>query len=136
MTPKRGDLRTEAQRQIDQAKHDANRARESTLKQMLRDQLTERGLPEPDAEEYRAIPKRMFRFDLAYVVHGLLIEIQGGIWLAGESGHSSGSGISRDVEKFALAASYGYRVLPLTPAMVEDGTAVELVARALGQEAA
>lgn len=49
-------------------KHIANQARESELKQLLRLQLAERGLPGPDLEEVCVIPKRMFRFDLAYVV--------------------------------------------------------------------
>jgi hypothetical protein len=57
-------------------------------------------------------------------------EIQGGIWT--KSGHTTGAGIERDCLKASMAAALGWRVLPVTRAMIEDGTAIDLIRQALG----
>lgn len=59
----------------------------------------------------------------------LLVEIDGGTWSGGR--HTTGAGFARDIEKLNEAVLLGYRVLRFTPAMVDDGSALALVERAL-----
>lgn len=85
------------------------------------------GLPEP-VREYRAIKDRRFRWDFAWPERKLLVEIQGDIWAGrrGEqSGHTSGTGLTRDYEKNNLAVMAGWQVLFFAGAMIKDGTAIE-----------
>lgn len=86
------------------------------------------GLPEP-VREYRGIPGRKFKFDLAWPDRKLALEIDGAIWINGR--HSRGSGIMRDCEKFSLAAIHGWRVLRVTGDMVTSGKALRLLTQAL-----
>jgi len=58
------------------------------------------------------------------------VEVQGGVWTQGA--HSRGSGVQRDCLKLSMAAAVGWRVLPVTREMIEDGTAIEMIALALG----
>ena len=58
-----------------------------------------------------------------------LVEVDGGSWIAGR--HTSGAGFAADCEKLNEATILGYRVLRVTPAMVDDGSALALVERAL-----
>ena len=90
----------------------------------------------PYAREVLAIPAREFRFDfhctkLGSTAQGILVEVQGGVWLKGKSGHSSGTGITRDCEKLSLAAVNGYRVIVVTPAQIKSGKAIEWIKEAL-----
>ena len=100
----------------------------SYLEQSLLQQIRWAKLPEPKTE-YRAIPDRRFRFDLAYPKIRLLIEVQGGIWRKG--GHSTGKGISRDYEKNNLAVQNGWRVLYFTAEMIESGEALAMIEKEL-----
>jgi hypothetical protein len=83
--------------------------------------------------EYKAITGRRFAYDF-YAKAGwskqLLIEIQGGTWMA-KSGHNTGKGIFRDCEKLNLAILEGYAVMHFTTDMVEDGTAIDQVVKYL-----
>jgi hypothetical protein len=86
---------------------------------------------------FREVPMvggRKFRFDFVCghrdVKYEVLVEVQGGIWKKG--GHSTGTGITRDCEKFSLAAAHGYRVLPVTPAQIKSGQALMWIEVALG----
>lgn len=87
--------------------------------------------------EYKAIPDRQFRYDFyCYIANGLrreecLVEVQGGVWLKGKSGHSSGTGITRDCEKLSLAAINGYRTIVVTPAHIKSGQAIAWIKAAL-----
>lgn len=89
------------------------------------------------SREVQAIPGRNFKFDFqcyGYIkTHKvpLLVEVQGGVWLKGKSGHSSGTGITRDCEKLSLAAVNGYRVIVVTPAQIKSGKAIEWIKAAL-----
>ena len=86
------------------------------------------GLDVP-VREYRAIPGRRFRFDLAWPEKKLLVEVQGQIWKKG--GHSSGVGIMRDHEKNNLAVINGYRVLYVNGNTIRSGEAVTEIETAL-----
>ena len=82
------------------------------------------GLPEPEAEYAFAKPRR-WRFDWVWQGHRLALEVDGGGWINGR--HSRGAGIEKDAEKQNAAAALGYRVLRATPAMVNDGRALEAI---------
>ena len=76
-----------------------------------------------------ALPRR-FRADFAIAANPiLLVEIEGGTWVAGR--HSRGKGFASDCEKQALAIIAGYRYMRVTTAQVEDGRAIEWIVRAL-----
>lgn len=78
------------------------------------------GLPEPNTE-YRFHPDRRFEFDFAWPARKIALEVEGGIFM-GKGGHSSITGIKRDIEKYNLAAVLGwrvYRVIPQNLCMLE-----------------
>ena len=80
--------------------------------------------------EYRPWKNRRFRFD--FYISTFLIEVQGGIWRKGA--HSSGIGITRDCEKFCLAAIDGYLVMPVTPEQIKSGKALQWIEQAIGRK--
>ena len=94
-------------------------------------------LPEPK-REYRAIPKRRFRFDFAWPDRRLAVEVQGGIWMRTGSGRSAGHAnpqrMRRDYEKHNLATLHGWRVLYFTPGMVRGGTAITTLQQVMCRE--
>ena len=79
--------------------------------------------------EYQAIKGRKFRFDFAWLEQRLLVEVNGGTYTNGA--HSTGAGIARDYEKANLAVLQGWRVLLFDGKAVKDGTAVEVIRKAL-----
>jgi hypothetical protein len=93
-------------------------------------QAQEAGWPKPE-REVRLCKERRFRFDYAWGFRPttppftreclVALEVDGGVWLRGKSGHSSGKGIMRDMEKGNLAAVHGWTVLRLTPSQVCKG---------------
>lgn len=86
------------------------------------------GLPEPTAE-LRFHPVREWRFDLAWLVQKVAVEIEGGIWKQGR--HTRGKGFEEDCVKYGEALVLGWRVLRVTPGMIKRGTAVDLLERIL-----
>jgi very-short-patch-repair endonuclease len=92
-----------------------------------------RGLKFPTpTREYRFDPVRKWRFDFAWPDQRVAVEIDGGIWT--KSGHSTGGGIMRDMEKSNAAQLDGWLVLRFTDKHLEDGSAIEQTKRALGME--
>lgn len=83
--------------------------------------------------EYQAVPGRKFRWD--FRIGDLLVEVQGGVWNYGKSGHSSGRGITRDAEKASLAVAHGYRQITATTAQVKSGQALRWIKQAIGRAA-
>jgi hypothetical protein len=81
------------------------------------------------ATEYRFHPTRRWRFDLAWPDELLAAEVDGGSWVGGR--HTSGAGFEADCVKLSEAAALGWRVLRLTPRMIDDGRALDLLERAL-----
>ena len=100
----------------------------SDLERALAFQIRAKGLPKP-LTEFQAIPGRKYRFDAAWVPQRLLVEVQGGIWKPG--GHSTGKGITRDIEKANLAVLAGWRVLHVTREHIESGQALKWIEEAL-----
>ena len=81
--------------------------------------------------QFRAIPGRRYSFDFAFIAARILVEVQGGVWSRGKSGHKSGRGIEDDTEKLNLAVIEGYRVLQVTGKQIKDGRAVNWILEAL-----
>lgn len=74
--------------------------------------------------EFYFSTERLFRIDYAIPVDQngrelkIAIEQEGGIWMKGNSGHSSGVGIKRDMEKSNLLQSLGWKLIRVQPSEV------------------
>ena len=76
--------------------------------------------------EVRVCKERRYRID--FVLPGNLgVEINGGTWAKGNSGHSSGKGLQRDADKGYEALKAGYRLLTLTGDDVRSGEGIQKV---------
>jgi very-short-patch-repair endonuclease len=91
------------------------------------------GLPEPETE-VRFLEGRRFAFDLAWRDRKLAAECEGGTYSGGR--HTRPAGYERDCEKYSLAAIAGWRVLRFTGRMIGDGRAIDLIERAMKENAA
>lgn len=100
----------------------------SALEEAFAFQVRALGLPKPEREVV-AVPGRKFRFDFCWREAKLLVEINGGTYT--KAAHSTGGGIARDYEKIRLAQDYGWKVYPFDGKAVKDGTAIEVVRKAL-----
>lgn len=88
----------------------------------------------PFERQYRFNPERKHRAD--FIIFGattrnadcLLIEVDGGTWMAGR--HNRGSSIPAEFEKGALAAIAGYRVIHCTTEQVNSGTCYRWITEA------
>jgi very-short-patch-repair endonuclease len=109
---------------------------QSNAELLLATQLEQAGIP--FEREYRFHYERKWRADFAVGDNprfgpphffDVLIEIDGGSWVAGR--HTRGSGFEKDAEKLNAAAELGYRVLRYTPRMIESGEALEQIRRIL-----
>ena len=103
----------------------------SALESQLAYMIKAYGLPEPKTQ-YRLpeLPERKFAWDFCWPCERLLVDVQGGTWVA-NSGHTSGTGLERDCEKMVLATLAGYRVMFVTGMQIKDGRAVQWIERAL-----
>lgn len=78
--------------------------------------------------EHRFMAARKFRWDYCWLEPMIALEVQGATWVKG--GHSTGTGIRRDAEKFTLGQIYGWLVVIATMDMIRDGIALDLLAKA------
>lgn len=84
--------------------------------------LTFRGISvEP---EFKIFETRRFRADWRVANTKILIEFEGGLFAKGKQGHSSVTGILRDIEKYNLCALGGWIVIRVTPKHVTSGEAL------------
>lgn len=70
------------------------------------------GLPAP-VREHAFHPDRKWRFDFAWLDQRIALEVEGGIWIGG--GHSRGSGVAKDIEKYNAATVLGWRIIRCQP---------------------
>lgn len=63
---------------------------------------------------------RKFRIDLAWPKKLIGFEVNGGTWMKGKSGHSSGVGIRNQYEKINHAQSLGWRIFVFDNTMLMD----------------
>jgi len=82
------------------------------------------GLPEP-VPEYRFHPVRKWRFDFAWPLHMIAMEIEGGIWTRGA--HVRAIHFMSDMEKYNEAAKMGWRVFRFTPQQYNKGIATDFL---------
>lgn len=97
------------------------------LADILAAQIKMAGLPEP-VREHRFHQTRRWRMDLAWVDRMLCVECEGKVW---GGRHTRGGGFLADLEKYNAATALGWRLYRVTAAMIEDGTALQLVEAAL-----
>lgn len=95
----------------------------SDLEQLLAFQLKAIGLP--FIREHRFHPTRKWRFDFANAERRLAVEVQGGLWQKG--GHTSGQGVTRDIQKHNEALRLGWMILYATRETIESGEFLRLV---------
>lgn len=81
--------------------------------------------------EFEFCKERKFRIDFAEPFLKIAIEIDGGIWMRGKSGHSSGTGIKRDQEKTTLLSQYGWSVLRFEPDQCMTLSAINTVRKTI-----
>jgi very-short-patch-repair endonuclease len=84
----------------------------------------------PYTAEFRLIPGRKFRVDYYYPSHKVIVELEGGIFVAGR--HVRAIGYSNDCYKYSLLSLLGYKLIRLTSIMLDDGRAAELLKLAFG----
>jgi very-short-patch-repair endonuclease len=95
--------------------------------------LREAGLPEPQ-RQYRFHPKRRWVCDFAWPDYGLLVEVEGGVWLGhgrkGSTGrHNHPAGFSKDCEKYNAAELLRWTLLRFTTTQVHRGVALRVLDR-------
>lgn len=84
--------------------------------------------------EFYFSTERLYRFDYAIPEHKIAIEQEGGIWAKGNSGHSSGTGIQRDMDKSNLAQSLGWNVIRRTPEQMKTAETIDLIQKIISNK--
>ena len=82
-------------------------------------------------EEHRFCERR-WRFDFAFVEEKIALEIEGGIWKGSVGGHTSGTGYTRDCEKYNTATVMGWKVLRVVKEQVYNDQMINWVRDLLG----
>lgn len=84
--------------------------------------------------------ERQYRIDYAIPTMAnspqlkIAIEVNGGVWLKGNSGHSSGKGILRDYEKANMLQSLGWKLITITPDQMLTSETIELIKSLINQK--
>lgn len=99
----------------------------------LEEQMRAEGFPEYE-REYIFNEKRNWRFDYFFHDERVAVEYEGGIFDKGKGGHTSISGIMRDVEKYNEASLQGILVIRTHAQTVANREAVRLIYRALERQ--
>jgi len=74
----------------------------------------------PFEREYLVAPPRKWRLDFAWPAAMIAVEIEGGIHEGASRGrHMRQEGFAADCEKYNAAALMGWRILRLTPDMIQ-----------------
>lgn len=68
--------------------------------------------------DYKFLEDRKFLLDFAIVEHKIAVEVEGAVY-ASKGRHTSGAGYSRDIEKYNIATSMGWKVLRITSSNVK-----------------
>lgn len=98
-------------------------------------QVRSAGLPEPE-REFRFHPTRKWRFDFCWPEAKIAVEVEGGVFMRGKGGHTSITGITRDMDKINLAQLLGWRVLRFHAKHIDDDEAIPMVRQMLEGDAA
>ena len=91
----------------------------------------------PPVAEFRFWEGRKFAFDYAWPEHKIAMEVEGGLFGNGKNcrlckrpqamGHTSVTGILRDIEKYNHAAVLGWRIVRVTPDKLTALSTIELL---------
>ncbi|MBB2951968.1 hypothetical protein [Sphingobacterium sp. JUb56] len=81
--------------------------------------------------EFYFSTERLFRIDYAIPEYKIAIEQEGGIYMKGNSGHSSGTGIARDMEKNNLLVEKGWRLIRRQPSEMLTMATLDIIKKAL-----
>jgi very-short-patch-repair endonuclease len=100
----------------------------SALEENLAFQIRALDLPRPEREFVFAKPRR-WRFDFAWPLARLAVEVEGGTW--GKSRHTTGAGFQGDCDKYNVAALQGWRVLRFTGKHIKTGEAIQSIQQGL-----
>lgn len=122
--------RPSAKEQLAKAKAEARRDRNEARDRAFLALLDEHGIERP-VTEHRFDAVRKFRMDFAWPERKVYLEVQGGIWKRGKSGHSSGTGIRRDMTKITLATTHGWRPILAEPEELKTEALIETIRKAL-----
>jgi hypothetical protein len=71
--------------------------------------------------EYHFHPERKWRFDFAWTLLKVSVELQGGTWMRHKTGHTSGVGVAAGYEKLNEAQRLGWAVIHLTASDMTKG---------------
>lgn len=85
--------------------------------------------------QYQFHPMRKWRADFAMLSKskkGLMVEVQGGIYIGGR--HTRGVGIESECVKYAHAIMLGWYVLPVTANQIKSGEAIGWICNILGAQ--
>lgn len=96
----------------------------SALEDELEYMIKAENLPDPQ-REFRFCRDRKFRFDFAWPILRIAVEVQGGLWIIGR--HNRPASMEKEYEKLNLATLYGWRVFLFTPRMIHSGEALDLL---------
>lgn len=96
----------------------------SELEEKFAEQWAHEGLPAYERNHAPWAPARGFEIDFAVPHLKFGVEIEGGIWNRG--GHSSGGGISRDIDKHNLALFTGWTLVRVAPQQVANGEGIRM----------
>lgn len=87
--------------------------------------------------EHQFHPKRKWKFDFAWPLLKIAVEIEGGVWRGRGRGsktgdnpggaHSHPMNILRDIEKYNAAGMLGWRVFRFTTDQVKKGEAIDFM---------
>jgi len=81
---------------------------------------------------YKFHLKRKWRADFLITGTKILVEVEGGIWIAGGGRHTRGKGYIGDMEKYNSAAMMGFTVLRFSTEQVKSGLAVQPIEKMVG----
>lgn len=85
-------------------------------------------------QEYKFHPKRKWRADFLITGTKILVEVEGGIWIAGGGRHTRGKGCLGDMEKYNEAAMMGFTVLRFSTEQVKAGVAIKQIEQLVGEK--
>ena len=90
--------------------------------------FADQSIPAP-VTEFKFCDSRKWRFDFAWPMHKVGLEVDGGVWTGGR--HTRGMGWLADAEKLNAAACLGWRMLRCTPNQLCTTDMIETLEAAL-----
>lgn len=102
--------------------------KESPLERSLAAQLEKAGLS--FERQFRFCPTRKWKADFLLLHYRILVEVDGGVWSRGKSGHNSGTGIAAGYERANEAQILDYKILRFEGNAIKSGEAIRTILRA------